>query len=1078
MLPDNQRMIQTFRDAGYRVVSAYDEGVLQLEFPIEPTDTAIGIMQGREHVAEAASIHRFFNPASVAVIGASRRQDTIGQALVRNLVTGDYTGRVYAVNPSARAVSGLPTYPTVTDIQDDVDVAIVAVPAESVEDVVLDCAAKGVHGLVVISSGFAETGEEGRQRQRRLVGLSRSYGVRLIGPNALGIINTDPDVSINASLSGLMPPRGRAGFFCQSGALGSAILEKVNNRGLGLSTFVSAGNRADVSGNDLLQYWEEDESTEVVMMYLESIGNPRKFSRIARRVSLRKPIIAVRSGRTTQGVPMGHAVRKIAAPPQAVDAMFRQAGVIQVDTLEDMFDVAQLAAHQPLPRGRRVAIVGNSDALGLLAADAAAAVGLVVNKQVALSAEPTPEDFEDALDDAIDDPDVDAVVVVYIPPLNVAGEQIANVLAAVGEQSDKPLVSTFLGAEGIPELLRVPDVAGSTAGRGSVPSYPAVEAAVRALARVVEYAVWLRTPDGRAPDPDAVDLGRGAADHRPGAGRRPRTAPTSAPDDLAALLAAYGIELWPARPVATLKDAQKAGRELGWDVILKATAEHLRERPDQAHVSAASTAPARCATPGTTWPGSSTSPRRAGFVVQKSAPPGVPIAIRSLEDPLFGPVVSFGISGPVIELLADVSYRIPPLYQHDAASMVREIRSSPMLFGYRGSEVVDVDEVERLIQRVAQLQNDLPQVRSLELSLVLAGAHGSSVLTAAARVEPVTDPRSDWFVRRMPDLPGDTLPDRRCWTTLARASDRTVRRAEPLPRVQDSTHAPAHHRRPGPQPRAAGRDRPHRLLPRRGGRQRVRGGRGGAGGLVLRPPRADVRPRRGAPPPVRHGAHAEPADHRAHRRARRRRPAARAVHVDLLRGDPAQLGHLGGGDPDGRQPDQGADARRPRPSSRWAGAASARVDLEPAGCEDPQCEADHGYTGVLASDDFSLRVSAAADGQDAVARLLSFAEQLSRPDPHAVSTARRRPVRRARLRPPRAGGRRPCGRPGARHRRAPGPDRAGAARGARRTSCSWSTASARGCCERYAARGAVPLLAGRRRTSPAPPACRRRPRPA
>jgi acyl-CoA synthetase (NDP forming)/RimJ/RimL family protein N-acetyltransferase len=757
VLPDNQRMIQTFRDAGYRVVSAYDEGVLQLEFPIEPTDTAIGIMQGREHVAEAASIHRFFNPTSVAVIGASRRQDTIGQALVRNLVTGDFTGRVYAVNPSARAVSGLPTYTSVSDIQDDVDVAIVAVPAESVEDVVLDCAAKGVHGLVVISSGFAETGEEGRQRQRRLVGLSRSYGVRLIGPNALGIINTDPDVSINASLSGVMPPRGRAGFFCQSGALGSAILEKVNNRGLGLSTFVSAGNRADVSGNDLLQYWEEDESTEVVMMYLESIGNPRKFSRIARRVSLRKPIIAVRSGRTTQGVPMGHAVRKIAAPPQAVDAMFRQAGVIQVDTLEDMFDVAQLAAHQPLPRGRRVAIVGNSDALGLLAADAAAAVGLVVNKQVALSAEPTPEDFEDALDDAIDDPDVDAVVVVYIPPLNVAGEQIANVLAAVGEQSDKPLVSTFLGAEGIPELLRVPDVAGSTAGRGSVPSYPAVEAAVRALARVVDYAVWLRTPDGRAPDPESVD----PAAAQQIIGRALAAAPDGADlgsDDLRDLLAAYGIELWSARPVATLKDAQKAGRELGWNVILKATAAHLRERPDQAHVIRGIDSPSEMRDAWDDLARVIDHPESAEFVVQKLAPPGIPIAIRSIEDPLFGPVVSFGISGPIIELLADVSYRIPPLYQHDAASMVREVRSSPMLFGYRGSEVVDVDEVERLIQRVAQLQNDLPQVRSLELSLVLAGAHGSSVLTAAARVEPVADARSDWFVRRMADVPGDTIP--------------------------------------------------------------------------------------------------------------------------------------------------------------------------------------------------------------------------------------------------------------------------------------------------------------------------------
>ena len=472
-----------------------------LEFPIDPTETAIGVMMTREHRAESASIHKFFHPRSVAVIGASRRQDTIGQALVRNLVMGDYTGRVYAVNPTATAVSGMPAYTSVAEIPDEVDVAIVAVPAEAVQDVVLDCAAKGVHGMIVISSGFAETGEEGRQRQRRLVGLSRSYGLRLIGPNCLGVINTDPAVSVNASLSSVMPPRGRAGFFCQSGALGSAILEKVQNRGLGLSTFVSAGNRADVSGNDLLQYWEEDDATEVVLLYLESIGNPRKFSRIARRVSLRKPIIAVRSGRTTQGVPMGHAVRKIAAPPQAVDAMFRQAGVIQVDTLDEMFDVAQLLAHQPLPRGRRVAVVGNSDALGLLAADAAAAVGLVVNKSVALGAEATAEDFEDALDSAIDDPDVDSVVAVYIPPLNVSGEDVANVLAAVGEQSDKPLVSSFLGAEGVPELLRVPDVAGSTAGRGSVPSYPAVEAAVRALARVVEYAVWLRTPDGPPPGP-------------------------------------------------------------------------------------------------------------------------------------------------------------------------------------------------------------------------------------------------------------------------------------------------------------------------------------------------------------------------------------------------------------------------------------------------------------------------------------------------------------------------------------------------------------------------------------------------
>ncbi|WP_181310716.1 bifunctional acetate--CoA ligase family protein/GNAT family N-acetyltransferase [Nocardioides campestrisoli] len=758
VLPDNHPMIRTFKDAGYQVASQYDDGVVSLEFSIDPTDTAIGVMEQREHRAESASIEKFFNPRSIAVIGASRRQETIGQALVRNLVLGDFTGRVYAVNPTADAVSGLPTYKSVTEIPDDVDVAIVAVPAEAVQDVVLDCAAKGVHGLVVISSGFAETGEEGRIRQRQLVGLSRSYGLRLIGPNCLGVINTAPEVSLNASLSSVMPPRGRAGFFCQSGALGSAILEKVNNRGLGLTTFVSAGNRADVSGNDLLQYWEEDESTEVVLLYLESIGNPRKFSRIARRVSRRKPIIAVRSGRTTQGVPMGHAVRRIAAPSQSVDAMFRQAGVIQVDALEEMFDVAQLLAHQPLPRGRRVAVVGNSDALGLLAADAAAGAGLVVNKQVALGAEAGAEDFEDALDAAIDDPDVDAVAAIYIPPLNVSGEDVANVLAAIGEQSDKPLVTTFLGAEGVPELLRVPDAAGSTAGRGSVPSYPAVEAAVRALARVVEYAMWLRSPDTPPSDAELVD--------RPAAKKLVSQLLIKHPDghdlgdeDLHTLLGAYGIDLWRTYPVADLPEALKAGEELGWDVVLKATAVHLRDRPDLAHVWRNIDSAAEMEDAWHTLREVISDPGSAGFVVQRNAPPGVPVAVASIEDPLFGPVVSFGIGGPMTELLQDRAFRIPPLAEHDAQDMVREIKASPLLFGYRGSEIVDVEEVERIVRRVAQLQHDLPQVRSLSLPLVLAGRDGCSVLGASCRIEPVADPRSDWFVRRLSMMPGDTLPD-------------------------------------------------------------------------------------------------------------------------------------------------------------------------------------------------------------------------------------------------------------------------------------------------------------------------------
>ncbi|WP_307861733.1 bifunctional acetate--CoA ligase family protein/GNAT family N-acetyltransferase [Nocardioides xinjiangensis] len=760
VLPDNQPMIRTFKDAGYQVRSAFEDGVMELVFRIDPTETAIGVMEQREHRAEYASIERFFAPRSVAIIGASRRQDTIGQALVRHLVLGNFTGRIHVVNPSADSVSGMPAWKTVGEIPGEVDVAIVAVPAESVQDVVLDCAAKGVHGLVVISSGFAETGEEGRMRQRRLVGLSRSYGLRLIGPNALGIINTDPDVQLNASLSSVMPPRGRAGFFSQSGALGSAILEKVQNRGLGLTTFVSAGNRADVSGNDLLQYWEEDDATEVVLLYLESIGNPRKFSRIARRVSRRKPIVAVRSGRSSQGVPMGHAVRKIGAPAEAVDAMFRQAGIIQVESLEEMFDVAQLLAHQPLPRGRRVAIVGNSDALGLLAVDAANSVGLVVNRQEALGADATAEDFEDALDAAIDDPEVDAVVAIFIPPLNVAGarEDVANVLAAVGEQSDKPIVSTFLGTEGVPELLRVPDVAGSSAGRGSVPSYPAVEAAVRALARVVEYAVWLRVPQTTITEPAVNDLD--AARHLVNEVlmRHPEGRDLDF-EEQSRLLGAYGIDLWETYAVATLDEALTAGEALGWDVVLKATADHLRDRPDLAHVWRNIDDADAMASAWRALNQVITDPDRAGFVVQRNAPPGVPVTIATMEDPLFGPVLSFGISGPLTELLGDRSFRIPPLADHDAQDMVREIKASPLLFGYRGSEIVDVGEIERLVRQVAQLQHDLPQVRALQLPLVLAGAHGATVLGASVRVEPVKDPRSDWFVRRLSTMPGDTLPD-------------------------------------------------------------------------------------------------------------------------------------------------------------------------------------------------------------------------------------------------------------------------------------------------------------------------------
>jgi acyl-CoA synthetase (NDP forming) len=467
-------------------------------------------------------------------------------------------------------------------------------------------------------------------------------------------------------------------------------------------------------------------------------------------------VIAVKSGRSTQGVPMGHAVRSMQAPQAAVDAMFRQAGVIQVDTLDEMFDVAQLVAHQPLPRGRRVAVVGNSDALGLLAADAAASVGLVAKEPVALGADASAEDFEEALDAAIDDPEVDSVVAVFIPPLNTSGAEVAHVLAAVGEQSDKPLVSSFLGVEGIPELLRVPDVAGSTAGRGSVPSYPAVEAAVRALARVVDYAEWKRKPEGDLVQPDEVDIRRARSLVNRVLVERPEGRELGF-TELRDLLDAYGIAMWERHEVATEQEAVDAAEKLGYDVVLKATAEHLRQRPDLAHVWRNIDTEAEMRDAWQTMHGLIDHPEAAGFIVQKVAEPGVPVSIAGMEDPLFGPVVSFGVSGAATELLGDRSYRIPPMHGGEAAEMVREIKAAPLLFGYRGSEKVDVDAVEWLLLRIAQLKNDLPQVRAVDLNLVLVGADGATVLNAVGRVEPVADARSDWFTRRMSAVTGDTL---------------------------------------------------------------------------------------------------------------------------------------------------------------------------------------------------------------------------------------------------------------------------------------------------------------------------------
>jgi acyl-CoA synthetase (NDP forming)/RimJ/RimL family protein N-acetyltransferase len=753
VLPDNRKMITVFAEAGYKVAREFEDGVIMVEFDIAPTDTSFGVMQAREQRSEALSIARLLTPSSVAVIGASRREGTIGNALLRNVRDGGFPGRLYAVNTDTKAdeIEGVPAYPTIREVEDTVDLAVVAVKAEMVADVVLDCAAKGVRGLVVVSSGFAEIGDEGRKRQRYLVGLARSYGMRVIGPNALGVINTAPGVSLNATLSPLMPSKGRVAFFCQSGALGVPILADMVGRGLGLSSFVSAGNRADVSGNDLMQFWYSDEATEVVLLYLESLGNPRKFSRVSRRLAGRKPVIALKSGRATQGVPVGQMIRRSKLPSATIESLFRQSGLIGVDTTGELFDVAQLLAHQPLPKGRGVAIVSNSDALTLLALDTMTGCGLdTAGEPRNLSPDATASDFGVALSEVLADDRVHSVVVIYTPPVQSNGAEVAQVLAAAAAGSDKPVVSTFLASRSVPAELRVPDEDGGAA-RGSIPSFLSPQYAVGALAKATQYAEWRSRSESRIPVLADVDTA-GAEDFVAEFLQRHPGGADLDEADRQRLLSFYGIHVLPAFPVLSADEAVARAADLGFEVILKATAEQWRMRPDLAdiwrHIHDEDDMRAAWAEMTQTF-GVASDPARAQFVVQKMAPPGVPVVISTIEDVSFGPVVTFGLSGVATDLLGDRSYRMPPLTTRDAAEMVREVKASPLLYGYRGSDPVDISAIEDLLHRVSRLTLDLEEVVRLDLRSVLVSAQGASVLDTTVRIAPNEKPRQDTPARRL-----------------------------------------------------------------------------------------------------------------------------------------------------------------------------------------------------------------------------------------------------------------------------------------------------------------------------------------
>lgn len=722
VLAENSTMVRVFRDAGYQVRREIEEGVLHLEFDIDPTEQAVAVAQAREQAAEARSVHNLLNPRSVAVIGASTDESKIGHAVLRNLLGANFTGPVYPVNAEHRAVRGVRAYPSVLDIPDVIDLAVVAVPAASVDEVMDACLAKEVKALVVVTSGFGETGPDGLSVERRLVREARVHGMRVVGPNALGVANTDPQVRLNATLAPVLPGSGRVGFFCQSGALGIAILAAAANRGLGLSTFVSAGNRADVSGNDMLQYWETDPATDVVLLYLESFGNPRKFARLARRLGRTKPIVAVKSGR--HAVSPALAATGVAVDEASVQALFEQAGVIRVESLPQLFDTALLLAHQPIPNGPRVAIVGNSTALGVLAADTALAQGLTLaGDQVDVGASAGPEVFASAIREAVGRKDVDALVAVFVPPVAVPGTAYARALREAVRDVGKPVVSTFLAVEGVPSELAVPGPDGSP-GRGSVPSYPSPERAVQALARVSRYAQRRSAPQGQFGRPDGIDTERARELVQRwlaelGADRERRLTDAEA----VALLECYNIKLVPFLLADTASAAVLAADKLGYPVAVKAAEDTFRHRTDLVGVrlDLAEESAVRAAYADLTALSGS-----AEVYVQCMAPKGISCVIGLQDDPSFGTVISFGLAGMVSDLLGDRAYRAIPLSDVDAAELVRAPRAAPLLAGYRGTEPTDLVALQNLVLRIAAIAEDHPEVRSLALEPVLASATGAS----------------------------------------------------------------------------------------------------------------------------------------------------------------------------------------------------------------------------------------------------------------------------------------------------------------------------------------------------------------
>jgi acetyl coenzyme A synthetase (ADP forming)-like protein len=719
VMHENSAMLGVFRDAGFTVTRAGEGGELEIRFPIAPTTGYREQVAARDHVAVRASLEPFFQPRSVAVVGASRRRGSIGGELFRNILAADFAGSVYPVNRNGDSVAGVHGYSAVTEIAEHVDLAVLCLPGARVLAAAEDALAAGVRALVVISAGFAETGGEGAERQERLLALVREHGARLLGPNCLGIASSS--VQLNATFAPRSFPAGKIGFSSQSGALGLALLERAEATGLGVTSFVSVGNKADVSSNDLLEWWEDDDETEMVVLYLESFGNPRAFSRIARRLARRKPILALKGGSTRAGSrAAGSHTAALAGSDVAVDALFRQAGVIRARTLDELIDVATLLSAQPVPRGRRVALVTNAGGLGILAADACEAAGLELPQpsdatRAALaevmpaegsSANPidllggaTAESFAAALPPVLADPAFDAAVVLFVPTVGTDEDAVgAAISEAAAGAVDKPVLCTFVSAQGAPASLR---------SAANVPSFAYPEAAARALGRAAERGEWLRRPAGSAPDLECDrDAGHVVVREAVAAGGGWLDV-----DATRALLEAYGVPLVPQRVAATKLAAVEVARALGYPVVLKTAAPgaHKTEQGgialDLVGDAAVLEAAERIGAP---------------LLVQPYVRGGTELLAGVVQDPVFGPLVAFGPGGVFAELIGEAQFRLAPLTELDAAELVRSGKAGRLVAGFRGTPPADEAALLDLLLRLSILADDLPEVVELDLNPVLA----------------------------------------------------------------------------------------------------------------------------------------------------------------------------------------------------------------------------------------------------------------------------------------------------------------------------------------------------------------------